>query len=210
MTFILYGSRGSGSAAIEVALRVCALPYRVIRASQWEADSALEELGRINPLQQIPTLVLPDGTVMTESAAILIHLGLHVPQSGLLPQDPSARAQAIRGLVFIAANCYPAVGISDYPQRWTSATTQPAQEKVREGARRQLHRNWKIFADTFSASPFLSGAAPGALDFFAVVVSKWSGTRRHLADARPRFLEALQRIEDHESVKPVLLEHWDP
>jgi glutathione S-transferase len=39
------------------------------------ADSAQDELQRVNPLGQIPTLVAPDGSVLTESAAILIHLG---------------------------------------------------------------------------------------------------------------------------------------
>ena len=38
----LYGSRGSGSAAIEVALTRCGVPYAVTRASSWEADSAIE------------------------------------------------------------------------------------------------------------------------------------------------------------------------
>ena len=28
------------------------------------------------------------------------------------------RAQALRGLVFIAANCYAAIGVIDYPERW--------------------------------------------------------------------------------------------
>src|SRR5687768_2819985 len=129
MVYTLYGSRGSGSAAIEVALRACQLSYKVVRASTWEADSALDELARVNPLRQIPTLLLPDGSVMTESAAILIHLGLVAPEGRLLPQDVAPRAQAIRGLVFIAANCYSAIGINDYPERWTTASTQPAQEK---------------------------------------------------------------------------------
>jgi len=205
----LYGARGSGSAAIEAALRLCHLPYRLIRAASWEEDSALEELARVNPLRQIPTLVLPDGQVLTESAAILIHLGLSQPQSGLLPDAVGVRAQAIRGLVFIAANCYAAIGICDYPERWTSATTKAAQEKLRQGARRQLHRNWEIFADTFSAAPYLSGAAPGALDLLAAVVSRWSGTRPHLAEHRPKFLELMQRVEAHETVKSVFAAHWE-
>ena len=206
---VLYGSRGSGSATTELALRACGLPFRSVRASTWEPDSARAELARVNPLGQIPTLVLPDGGVLTESAAILIHLGLTHPQSSLLPAAPSARAQAIRGLVFIAANCYAAISIADYPERWTTASTKPAQEKVRQGARRQLHRHWEIFADTFKAQPFFNGAAPGALDFSAAVVSKWSGTRQHLAKARPAFLETLKRIETQESVEPVFREHWE-
>lgn len=207
-THTLYGSRGSGSAAAEVALKRCGVPFRTVRASSWEPDSAVAELEKVNPLRQIPTLVLPDGTVLSESAAILIHLGLAHPVSKLLPADASARAKMIRGLVFIAANCYSAIGINDHPDRWTTATTKPAREQVRQGARRQLHRNWDIFADTFGARPYLSGKAPGALDFLAAVVSKWAGTRAHLAESRPQFLQTIQRIESHEWVAPVFRAHW--
>ncbi len=208
MTHVLYGSRGSGSAAIEMALNLCGLPFRHVRASSWEPDSAVEELADVNPLRQIPTLVLPDGSVLTESAAMLIHLGLAHPDGGLLPVAPSARAQAIRGLVFIAANCYAAIGINDYPQRWTTATTKPAQEKVRQGARHRLHRNWQIFADTFPVQPYLSGSAPGALDLLAAVVSKWAGTRAHLGQHRPAFLQAMRRVEEHPAVASVFRAHW--
>lgn len=208
IVYTLYGSLGSGSAAIEVALRACRLPYRVVRASTWEPDSALDELARANPLRQIPTLVLPDGAVLTESAAILIHLGLVAPEGGLLPPAPAERAQAIRGLVFIAANCYAAIGINDYPERWTTASGPAALDKLRQGARRQLHRSWEVFADTFAATPWLGGSAPGALDFLAAVVSKWAGTRAHLGAHRPGLLEVLKRIEAHEAVAPVFGEHW--
>src|SRR5690349_15151569 len=122
--YTLYGSRGSGSSIAEVALERCGLEYRSVRASQWEADSAIDELKKVNPLGQIPTLVLPDGSVLTESAAILIHLGLEHPQSGLLPADPSARAQTLRGVVYIAANCYSAISQSDYPERYTTDSSE--------------------------------------------------------------------------------------
>ncbi|MFH7468113.1 glutathione S-transferase family protein, partial [Pseudomonas syringae group genomosp. 7] len=75
-------------------------------------------LRRVNPLLQVPTLVLTDGSVLTESAAILIHLGLEHPESGLLPGNPALRALAFRALVYITANCYAPLGIIDYPQRW--------------------------------------------------------------------------------------------
>ena len=107
--YTLYGSEGSGSAAVEAALDMAQLPYRIVDAACWAPGSAIEELERLNPLVQIPTLALPDGHVLTESAAILIHLGLMHPDSRLLPTEPAARAQCIRGLVFIAANCYAAV-----------------------------------------------------------------------------------------------------
>jgi GST-like protein len=204
----LFGTQGSGSAAIECALAHCGLPYTVVRASTWEADSAQAELAQHNPLGQIPTLVLEDGTVLTESAAILIHLGLQHPKSGLLPSAASARALALRGLVFIASNCYSAISIGDSPERWTLSTAKDEHDLVRQAARRRLHHHWDVFADTFVGQPYLSGAAPGALDYLAAVVSKWSGTRPHLAKSRPRFLETLKLIEADAGVAKVFARHW--
>ena len=211
--YTLYGTRGSGSAAVEVALEACALPFRIVRAAEWEADSAVDELRRVNPLGQIPTLAMPDGSVMTESAAILIHLGLHVvPPGSLIAADARARAQAIRGLVYIAANCYSCITISDYPGRFTTAEDKETHEAIRQGTRRQLYRNWDVFADTFvqplGAGAFLSGPVPGALDFLAAVVSRWSGARAHVKEQRPAFHELLQRIDSHPSVAPVFARHW--
>lgn len=206
----LFGSTGSGSAAVEIALVRCGVSFRVVRASTWEADSAQAELQRANPLGQIPTLQFDDGSVMTESAAILIQLGLMHPDSGLLPSDSAARAQALRGLVFIAANCYAAVGVIDYPERWCEGGSDAVHGQIRAGARSRLHRYWEIFADQFGAEPYLGGAQPGALDFLAAVVSRWSGARAHLHQARPQLLATLERVQDFPDAAPVFARHWPP
>lgn len=203
--YTLYGSLGSGSAAIEMALHAAQVEFRVVRASSWEPDSAYDELLRINPLGQIPTLRLPDGTVLTESAAILIHLGLEFPDSGLLPRGSGPRGLHLRGLVYVAANCYTAVSISDFPEQWTSASSKAAQEAVRAAARSQLHRRWALFADTLGSA--LDDVEPGALAFLAVVVSQWSGTRPFLQAQRPAFHERLLRLESHPRLADVLSRH---
>ena len=208
--YALYGKKGSGSAAIEAALELAGAPYRLIETASWEPNQAFEELLEINPLGQIPTLRLPDGTALSESAAILIHLGSVHPESGLLPRDPSQRAQAVRGLVFIAANCYAAISMIDFPERWCSDADldEAVKERIRAGTRARLHRHWEMFADLFPAHPWLSGADPGALDVHAAVVSKWSGTREHLGRRRPAFFDALQRIEAHAKLAKVFARHW--
>ena len=171
--------------------------------------SALADLERINPLLQIPALVLPDGSVLTESAAILIHLGLAFPASGLLPTAPAARDQAIRGLVFIAANCYAAIGVIDFPERWCSEPGDAVKENIRSGARQRLHHCWDAFADSFGApAPFFGGSTPGALDLHAAVVSKWSGARAHLHRMRPALHALLERVDAHPDVAPVFARHW--
>lgn len=118
--YTLYGKKGSGSASIEAALTMAAAPYRLVETASWETNDAFRELLKINPIGQIPTLALPDGGALSESAAILIHLDAAHPAAGLLPRDEAPRAQAIRGLVYIAANCYSAITVIDFPERFCS------------------------------------------------------------------------------------------
>lgn len=205
----LYGAQGSGAAAIEAALTIAAVPYRQVEAARWLPGPGLDELKRVNPLGQIPTLVLDDGTVLSESAAILIHLGLSLPASGLLPSEPSARAQAMRGLVYIAANCYAAVGANDYPERWCVDCDEATATRIRAGTRERLNQLWTIFADSFGARPFLSGERLGALDLFAAVVSRW-GARRHLEKERPALHALLVTIDNDPRVAQVFRRHWPP
>ena len=155
------------------------------------AVARLDELKRVNPIAQIPTLVLDDGSVLTESAAILIHLGLAHPESGLSPSDPARRAQQIRGLVYIAANCYAGIGILDYPERWYPDPDDAVKKAMQARGRARLHELWEIFADQFPATPWLSGERLGALDILAATVSKWSGARKALAESRPEFAALL-------------------
>ena len=205
---VLYGTQGSGAAAVEAALEIAGVPYRNVDAASWKPGPGLDELRSVNPVAQIPTVVLPDGGVLTESAAILILLGQRYPDSGLLPQAVEKRAQVIRGLVYIAANCYSVIGIIDFPERYCTDTDEPLRERIRAGTRARLHAMWDTFADIFPATPFLSGDRLGALDLLACVVSKWSGARKYLTQSRPAFHDVLSKIEADPVVARVFARHW--
>jgi GST-like protein len=208
--YTLFGFKGSGSASVECALAMTGAPWRIVETASWEHNDALAELERVNPLKQIPTLQLPDGSVLSESGAILMHLGFAFSNSGLLPDDPGARDQALRGLVYIAANCYSCITVIDYPERFTTQTDEAARAPVREGTTQRLHKHWDIFADLYPVVDhgFIAGDQPGALDLMAAVVSKWSGTRKHVKTSRPAFSALLERIDSHPAVTLVLGRHW--
>ena len=90
----IFGAVGSGSVPIEATLTLLGIPYEVIEAVTWESEEARKRVETVNPLRQVPALVLPSGEIVTESAAILIYLADLYPEARLAPglSDPTARS----------------------------------------------------------------------------------------------------------------------
>ena len=92
--YILYGYPASGSGAVEVALVAANIPFEMKDLDPDAGELESEAFLAINPRGQVPTLIHPDGSVITEVPAILLHLADAHPGCGLAPQSgSSARAQ---------------------------------------------------------------------------------------------------------------------
>ena len=92
--YVVYGQKGTGSVPVEATLILLGEPYelveRVPRATGHQGELAAAAMAEVNPMWQVPALRLPSGELMTESAAILIHLADTHPSSKLGPalDDP--------------------------------------------------------------------------------------------------------------------------
>ena len=62
------GTRGCGSAIVEAALVLAKIPY-TREEVDYTTPAGHDKLVEVNPLAQVPTVVLPDGTVMTKLTA---------------------------------------------------------------------------------------------------------------------------------------------
>ena len=83
---VLHANPGWGSAIIEAQLAWYGLPARIVDVGDlFESADARARLLPLNPVAQVPTLVLPDGTVLTESAAITLHLADRTGRDDLVP-----------------------------------------------------------------------------------------------------------------------------
>jgi glutathione S-transferase len=99
--YTLYGRPGSGSLAVQVALEEIGVPYERIWVGREPA--AVEAFRAVNPAGRVPALVLPDGTVMFESAAMLMHLASQ-PQSRLAPRvGAGLHPMFLTWMVFLSA-----------------------------------------------------------------------------------------------------------
>ncbi|HTW75799.1 MAG TPA: glutathione S-transferase N-terminal domain-containing protein [Steroidobacteraceae bacterium] len=132
--YTLFAVRGWGSALAEAMLALCEAPLRIEEVKGFDRPGAARDrLLCLNALAQLPTLLLPDGTVMTESAAIALLLAERHPQAELAPAAGSAlRPTFLRRLVWIVANVYPTFTYGYYPERWVSADEQSLRLPARQ------------------------------------------------------------------------------
>ncbi|HWW29270.1 MAG TPA: maleylacetoacetate isomerase [Steroidobacteraceae bacterium] len=91
---ILYGlGLSSASYRVRIALGLKNLPYTSVVKNLRAGEHRLADFLRINVQGLIPALALDDGTVLTQSAAIIEYLEQIYPQPPLLPAEPLARAR---------------------------------------------------------------------------------------------------------------------
>jgi glutathione S-transferase len=78
-------------------LALLARPYERVPVDIFAGDTLTEEYARLNPARETPVLELDDGTVVTQSNAILWYLAEGTPY---LPDTPLERAQVVQWLFF--------------------------------------------------------------------------------------------------------------
>ncbi|MDF1635446.1 glutathione S-transferase family protein [Mycoplana sp. MJR14] len=198
----LYGAPGWGSVLVEAALVRARLPYTFEDVTGFDAPGPVRDrLVALNPLAQVPVLVLPDGTVMTESAAILLHLAETYPEAGLAPPvgDP-ARPVFLRRLVWLVSALYATFTYADYPERWAPGAPEELRERVL-ARRKQLWRQWE---DEIAPAPWALGARFSALDLWISAMTRWRPGRGWLAENCPKLHAIALRVD----AEPDLRELW--
>lgn len=199
----LYGDADSGSFAPQVALEEIAAPYELIPVDLSQDGSRTAEFLKINPLGQIPVLVLPDGTMMTESAAMLVYLADSAPQADLLPPaGETARGRALRWLFLLAANLYEADLRYYYPERYAGGPAAAAD--VRAAARAHMRRTLALAEAALDPGPFLLGERYSVVDPYLSMVAGWYPDQAELASQFPR----ISRHRDAVRARPAVARIW--
>ena len=200
--YILYGYPASGSGAVEVALVAAKIPFEMKELDAEGGELEGEAFLAINPRGQVPTLIHPDGSVITEVPAILLHLADAHPGCGLAPPPgSSARAQHDRWLAFAHANCYEAVLRLFYADRYT---TDPAQaEPVSKAALAYVIRHLNMMADAMETGPFMFGEEPMAVDYLVWILTTWL-VEEDLSDLDPKILALGEAMAARPDLKEVV------
>ena len=197
----LFGSPGCGSAVVEVVLQLANEPYEYVQTSFWDQNEHFEALKKANPQAKVPTLILDDGTVMTESAAMLLYFADRVP--GFIPSDPAKRAQFYRWMLFIPANIYAMFDIGDEPSRWVEAGE--TQQALKEKSVEKQKFFWNLIEQGLTPAPYALGKSMTALDIYIAMVSRWRPGRVWFKENCPKLAASVVLTERH----PIVAKSWE-
>ncbi len=202
MTYTLYWRERSGSFAPHALLIELGLPFEAIRVDSKAGDNRKPTYLALNPTGRIPTLILPDGLVMTESAAMTLHLAESHPAAGLLPPAGSPeRATLLRWLFFSVASLYETDLRCSYADRYT--TDPQGAAGVKQAGIRDIDRDWAIIAEAYGERTYLLGSF-SALDLYVAPQAAWHYAPRQLFARHP----ALGRLVEAVRHRPAIAELW--
>lgn len=191
--FTVYGRPGTGAASVEALCDEMGLlwQYETVKKDA-DGNNPPAFLKEINPLGQVPALRCPDGTIITESAAIMIYLADLKP--GFAPAPHAAiRARYLRLMVLLAASTYPADLRYLYADRYTTKPEEIA--GISAAAAIELERDYDILAAELGGKPYFLGDVFSALDLYAGMIVTWAPDVKALFARHPNLAAHYARIK---------------
>jgi len=194
----LYGRKGSGSVAPQAIMEELGLPHEVVWVSKEEAQ--LPAYRKIHPQGRVPALVLPDQTVMIESAAMAIHLCGEKP--GKLAPQPGSSAHALflQWMVFLSASLYETYLRYFYSDRYGEAAS------VKASAAQELDGLYDIVEQALH--PRLLGEALTGADLYLWMLSSWHPSA-DLYQRCPKLGRLAKEISQRPAVAKVAKQNQD-
>ena len=181
----LYGYwRSSAAYRVRIALNLKGVPYEhlPVHLVKDGGQQHAPEYVRLNPAHLVPSLVLEDGTVLTQSLAIIDYLDRTYPDPALLPADPVGRAHAMAVAHAVAMDIHPVNNLRVL-ERLSSQF----------GADGKAKRDWMVHWMTVGFAgiepllavdtAFAFGDTPGLADI--CITSQLYNARRWEVDLRP-------------------------
>ncbi len=202
MGYTLHNRPGSGGFVVEAALTLADAPFTLAELESRAGTPLPESFRATNPWGQVPTLILPNGSTMTETSAILIHLALCFPDKPLGPRPGTPMHGAfLRWIVFANVNLYEAVLRRAYPFRFTD---DPAgHDALRSAASRRMCEAIALI-DANVAGTFLLGEEMTVADIYiAMFLAWWPGDVE-----APRVARIAEEVRCHPVVGPIWRRHF--
>jgi glutathione S-transferase len=190
--------------APHAALAEIGVDYELVLVGFDTPTDADDEYRRLNPWGRVPTLVDGD-LVLTESAAIMLHLADTHPEAHLLPPlGTRERARAYRWLVYLTNTVQAGLMRLIYPERYT--TDPGGADGVRALEAAELGRHFDWIDSQLTGRDRLVGDDRGAADLYLFMLTRWGRRLDPPAWGRPALRAHFVRTLELPGVRRMLEE----
>ncbi len=167
--YTLYYSPGACSQAVHVVLNELNAPFEA-KAVNLRDPASRAELKKVNPREQVPTLV-EDGYVITEGAAMMLYLLEKYPNELLPPIGTKERATALQWLMYLNASLHPTYVPTFHPERYVDG--EQAQASVKQKTSQRVQEAWDKIEQQLEGKQYLCGDKLTVADILLTVLAGW-------------------------------------
>ncbi|MFN5776678.1 MAG: glutathione S-transferase family protein [Burkholderiaceae bacterium] len=206
MSLTLYYAPGACSFVPHVLLQASGAAFEPTLLKLHKGEQREAAYLAINPRGQVPVLV-DSGTVITQIAAICLHLDTLFPGAHFLPTSPIARAKALETLAWMNNTVHPTFTHYFMPNKFTD---QPEAQAVLKTYAAVQYRSLMdelqqlVQLAQHDGQAWLSGANLGPLDAYALTLLRW-GTMAGINPVDlPTLWSHVQKVAEHAAVKAVM------
>ncbi len=195
----LFYTNGTIAIAPAIALVEAGLEHDLSRLDFANAAQTKPEYLAINPKGRVPALVLEDGTVLTETGALLDYIAAIAPAANLVPAAPAEAAHMRSVMYYLASTVHVAHAHKMRGTRWADKEESIADMKAK------VPETMAACADFIEAEclrgDYVCGDAFTVADAYMFVVCNWFAGDGVTVSDYPKITGFMARMESRDSVK---------
>lgn len=200
----LYYAPGTISIAVAIALEEAGLAYEPVKVDFASAEQTKPDYIKLNPKGRVPALVLENGTILTETGALLDYIAAVKPEAGLSPASSEDAAHMRSVMYYLASTMHVAHAHKMRGSRW--ADQQSSWDDMTAKVPETMTACAAYVESDCLRGDYAVGDAFTIADPYLFVVCNWlAGDGVEVSDF-PKITAYLARMEARDSVKAVRAE----
>lgn len=187
----LYFMKGACSLATQIIMRELGVSFELVD------KASVPDFTAINPVGAVPALEV-DGQVVTEGAAIILHLLRQHPDQTLAKRFVEDERQ-LQDLMFANATMHPAYGrLFFLGPRMSDGTIK---DQLFNAVAAEITRLWTVVEGKLEGRRFLGGDEPSPADILLAVYANWGHYFPIDITIGPRATAMIEAVQQRESFR---------
>ncbi|MFT5503661.1 MAG: glutathione S-transferase [Gammaproteobacteria bacterium] len=207
MTYQLYWAKETGALAPQILLEEIEADYDRVVLDLEKEDQKTAKFLAINPMGQIPALELEDGSILTESAAIMMHIADSHIELDLIPLPGTPqRAHIYRWMFFAVANIYEADLRIFYSDAYSDDSN--CHESIIQKGRQDLNAAWDLIEQAIGDGPYFMDERYSIIDPYLLMLAYWHEQVDQLFERLPKLKVLCETVQQRPAVQSVWHQHY--